>query len=784
MIQELGQIKYKRAIVPSDAESLNIDTIDFGDASKELVCVAIYARFKRTNGEYSCQLVLARSKLVPDDMTLPRAELFAALLNAHTGEVVRRAFSKVHQSSVKLTDSQIALHWISNDAKPLKQWARTRVIEIKRWTNKYHYITSKKNLADMGTRPGVTLPEVTQDSKWNLGDGDWMNGPREEFPIQSAEEVILNNLEIQELMKEYRYGYNPAAEASHICTGFLSNRNVPEEVGERYEFSQYIIDINRRDFGETLRILGIAHKFIWATQDQVKKRKEGLPLKKKETRPLNELPKPQIVLTEEEIGAAESYIFKKATAEVKHFMKKDQYEKISKEEDGILKFTGRILPTNEIVVVGNMTDAMKDLSATTFCVPLVEKHSPIAYRIVDHVHWKNEVVKHRGVQTMHRYVLKKAFIFQGKELVKKMKKLCERCRYLSKKTIEVSMGPVSNHNLTIAPAFYVSQVDIAGPFKSYSQANKRATIKIWMTVFVCATTSTTSIKVMEDYSTTAFIQAFVRLACEVGYPKIMLADSGSQLVKGCSSVELSYQDLKFRLHKETGVELELCPVGGHNMNGKVERKIQEIKKSFDINLQNERLSLIQWETVCAQVANAINDLPLALGGETGDLDSLDLLTPNRLRLGRNNERSPTGIMITTNDHNRILEHNKHIFETWFENWLLLHVPKMVNQPKWFTNQEDMKVGDIVLFRKDDKVLSSTYQYGMVAEVMPTDGDGLIRKVKIRYRNHNEDTDRYTFRAVRQLVVIHHVDETNLVQELGEIACAADAKLRSCSTDEE
>ena len=59
---------------------------------------------------------------------------------------------------------------------------------------------------------------------------------------------------------------------------------------------------------------------------------------------------------------------------------------------------------------------------------------------------------------------------------------------------------------------------------------------------------------------------------------------------------------------------------------------------------------------------------------------------------------------------------------------------MVNQPKWFTNQEDMKVGDIVLFRKDDKVLSSTYQYGMVAEVMPTDGDGLIRKVKIRYRN--------------------------------------------------
>ena len=73
-------------------------------------------------------------KLVPDSMSQPRTELFAAVLNTHTGEAVKISLGKHHQNSTKLTDSQIALHWISNSNKPLKQWVRNRVIEIRRFT--------------------------------------------------------------------------------------------------------------------------------------------------------------------------------------------------------------------------------------------------------------------------------------------------------------------------------------------------------------------------------------------------------------------------------------------------------------------------------------------------------------------------------------------------------------------------------------------------------------------------------------------------------------------------
>ena len=63
MINEIRNIKFNRAITPSDGASLDITTLDFGDASKDLVCVAIYARFLRKCGTYSCQLIFARSRL-------------------------------------------------------------------------------------------------------------------------------------------------------------------------------------------------------------------------------------------------------------------------------------------------------------------------------------------------------------------------------------------------------------------------------------------------------------------------------------------------------------------------------------------------------------------------------------------------------------------------------------------------------------------------------------------------------------------------------------------------
>ena len=61
-------------------------------------------------------------------------------------------------------------------------------------------------------------------------------------------------------------------------------------------------------------------------------------------------------------------------------------------------------------------------------------------------------------------------------------------------------------NLRIAEAFSATQVDLCGPFKTFSSKKKEQKSKFGLLSIAAMSTSTTLIKVMEDYSTAAFIQ--------------------------------------------------------------------------------------------------------------------------------------------------------------------------------------------------------------------------------------------------------------------------------------
>ena len=167
MISEIKTLTFKRAIVPDDASNLDIQTIEFGDASKEMACVAVYARFQRKNGKYLSQLVFARSKIVTENLSQPRAELFPAVLNTYTAEVVKIAFYNHHKTSLKFTNSQIVLHWINNDERPLKEWVRNRVIEIRRFAKveEWYYVDSTNMIADIGTRKRSSIQDIKEDSE-------------------------------------------------------------------------------------------------------------------------------------------------------------------------------------------------------------------------------------------------------------------------------------------------------------------------------------------------------------------------------------------------------------------------------------------------------------------------------------------------------------------------------------------------------------------------------------------------------------------------------------------
>ena len=58
------------------------------------------------------------------------------------------------------------------------------------------------------------------------------------------------------------------------------------------------------------------------------------------------------------------------------------------------------------MIAGHAADVMRDLSSTTFCVPVTDKSSTIAYQLDNDFHWYDKTMKHCGVETTLRYVLK------------------------------------------------------------------------------------------------------------------------------------------------------------------------------------------------------------------------------------------------------------------------------------------------------------------------------------------------------------------------------------------
>ena len=777
VINELADIEFNRAVIPSDAVDMSMETLNVADAGDNLVCAAVYVRFLRRDGSHSCQLIFARTKVIHDHTT-PRGEVVAAVLNASTGFVVKSSLKDRVKRSWYVTDSQVTLYLINSTTAALKTWPRNRVVEVNRLSNRTEwYHTRRQNMvADLGTRKGATVQQVSPGSPWIEGL-PWMRKASSEFPLSTVEDIKLSASEKRDASKEQVF---PESDA-HVCLSY-----VPKDVEARYAFSKYLVNPNRHRFTTVVRIVALVFLFIQKISAKLcaRTRRTFDFLREREskcTKPTQYIVFPIRAATSEKVvdvavievpyrvlSCAENYYFRKAAAEVQHFVEAHKYEKTSVLKDEILYFTGRILPSQKIDGKFHFGDAMLDLSESTFCVPITDALSPIAYAIVSETHWYDPDINHEGVETTLRYAQNSAYIIGGRDLVKMIKKACAKCRILYKKGVKVAMGPVADESLNIAPPFYCSQVDICGHFDAYSPANKRATIKIWILVFVCTATCAVDCRIMESYDAASFILAFIRFSCRFGYPKRLMPDEGSQLVKGCKDMILSFNDIAQKLSIQYGVEFKTCPVAAHYMHGKVERKIQHVKRSLEKTLHNDRISVLQWETLIQQISNSINNLPIGLGNLSDSLEHLDVITPNRLILGRNNNRSPNIPLQLSGDFRKIVDSNNEIFDQWFKEWLTSYVPKLVRQPKWFSSDRNVAVGDVVIFKKSEKEFEKTYQYGIVTKTFES-RDGLVRSVEVQYQNFNENSKRVTKRGVREIIVIHPVDELGISAELDELA---------------
>ena len=741
MMQELNDLEFKHSMIPPDAANDDIELLVFCDASIMIALAAVYARVLKTDGSYSCRLLSAKTKLVKG-ASVPRAELKGAVLAASMTHIIKRNLLDSIKSVTYFTDSSICLFWINQDYRPLQVSVRNSVIEIRRLTlaENWYHIPSEENIADLGTR-SATIDDISEGSDWQEGK-TWMRGQREHFPAKSIKDVALSAADRS----------SAAAEMKAPDVGGHMLDPLGEKVTLRYSFSKYVVDPCQRSWPISVGIVGFVHRFM------------DIMMKK----PVSKMP----ILSEEERRRAEDYYYRLGTKEVKQFNKEKDWKEISEEKEGILYYTGRVLDGQEY---NALEKVMVDLNFASFIKPMLNRHSPIAYSIMVYCH-STQAVHHNAVATL-RESYQYAYIIGGRDLAEEVRKSCPKCKRYRRVLLKAAMGKVHKNRLTIGPAFTNTGIDLMGPFTAACEHNHRATVKVWGVIFKCLTTGAVACHVMAKSDAEGFAAAYTRFASRYGHPAHVVIDQGSQLMRAAKEMEISIQDLTsdMRTKHQVGLVHEYVAVGAHNANGQCERAIQEIKKILNTVYKGLKLDILAYETSFSWTCNELNNIPICIGSRYKDLDHLDLITPNRLLLGRNNRRAQSGCSTFDAPH-RVRDQIEEVYKAWWDAWKREKLVQFVPQPKkWDQTDYVPKVGDIAIFTREEQVYGKpVWRTGRVITLK--DNPNGKYSVELEYRVGEDPRAmevKTTWRATRSIAVVHKEGELELIDELNAAAKAAD-----------
>ena len=770
-IQALREIRFRRTIIPPDAASLDLDLIVSSDASKSIAIASVHARVLLTSGMYSCQLLTAKSKIVRYN-TIPRAELRAAVVSASLAHSVKHNLRSRITNSLYVSDSTIILHWLNQDERPLETAVRNSVIEIRRLSDvrQWFHIDGTLNIADLGTRD-ASVSDISLGSEWQDGK-PWMTLPRSQMPLKTIEEIDLSSEERRIASQELRSSvlYNDLPE-------------IIPRVSERYKFSKYLYDPNKSPWSSSVRILSYVLRFLRSCKPRWSPPWFPAPAPTDpimSTYPFLRSDRPN--LSDIDLRRGENYYFYKATLEVIKFSPDKEYKDTYIIKNKIYHYVGRILDSQEIL---SPEESMLDLTPLSFVRPIVDRFSPVAYSIMIHCH---ETISHHRSATSSlletRYI---AFILRARDLASEVARCCRFCIRYKAKLIEVEMGKLHPSRLTIAPVFYCSQVDLFGPYTAICEHQHRSTVKMYGVVFKCPATCAIAIYTMQNYTTAAFLQAYTRFASRYGHPTELRIDEGSQLLSACKNAELSIMDITnfLEIQHQVGVKHSTCAVASHNAHGMVERSIREIKNLLNKVYKGLRLDIMSFETCLSWISSELNNLPICLGSRINNLDHVDLITPSRLILGRNNRRALSGYARISTP-SRLISQMDDVYDSWWKVWRTEKLLDFIPQPsKWKKTNEQLRESDIVIFLKSDSEKHLGEPVWRIARVksINVSEDGLVRTAVLEYRNPSEKTLRTTNRSARSVVVIHREGDLDVLQSLEQAARDAEKISISGSVDE-
>jgi hypothetical protein len=442
-----------------------------------------------------------------------------------------------------------------------------------------------------------------------------------------------------------------------------------------------------------------------------------------------------------------------ASAQAEMILGKLKLQKQCSLKEGIWYASQRLEKEGSLEAADLDFNAFYDGVSIKKVLPIIPVGSKLFRAFALHIHF-NEF-PHQGVEaTLARIKQTYYPIGDARRVISAIKKSCSKCRLLLKQVVGLELADLHPMRTTIAPPFYAIQIDIAMGFKARPTNDSRKSFTAHALVAVCLLTSATSIMVLDGLTTQTVVMALERHASRYGMPAHIFVDAGTQLEK-LSDTHFSLRDVSGWESQGKRFSVTVATPKAHEQQGRVEAKIKVVRKMLQALSDTAELvnTLLGWETTFARIADQIDNLPIARGSSRAPTDlGWEIITPNRLKLGRNNFRQLEGSIILSNAPQTQLERNRLVQEKWYE----LFVPRIQLLVPRAERCEAMVLqpDDVVLFVFQDAALRKMWVWRLGV---------IVRQVsrstyEIRYISQPGSPPRLIQRDARHISLIHQSDE--------------------------
>ena len=684
----------------------------FADASQHAYGAVTYLRLTNGNGDVHCSFIIGKSRLSPlKQLTIPRLELSAVVVSTRLDKMIKKEIGIPINQSIFWTDSTCVLGYIANEDKRYHTFVANRVAAIHEVTSpaQWKHVGTKQNPADDASR-GSSADALLKNERWIQGP-EFLWKSEEAWPSQqySVSTVAENDPEVKK---------EPRVFSTDAATGW--------NLGQLFE-----------RFSSWHRL----KKFVaWMLRCRRGMRRAA----NRSRSGLTDIDKATTIepISVEEMKNAEREIFihvqkesfKEEIAALKFASAKVERESATKPRKSQVKKSSSIFKLDP-----QLTDGLLRVGGRLEKAPLQldAKHSiilPASHHVTRLIiGFYHEASGHSGLEHVLSMTRERFWIIKARAAVKRSLNDCFNCRKRQAPVGEQKMANLPQDRVTPdKPPFSYVGVDCFGPFLV---RRGRSQVKRYGVIFTCLTVRAIHIEVAHSLDTDSFVNSLRRFIARRGQPEQMRSDNGGNFVRGEKELRNAidgWNHVIAEFFLQRNIQWIFNPPAGSHHGGVWERCIRTIRKVMSALLKEQVLTDEGLATLMCEVESIINGRPLTKVSD--DPRDLEALTPNHLLLLRSGATVPPGTFKREDLYSRRRWRQvQYLSDVFWRRWLKEYLPSLQERQKWGTSTTNFEVGDVVLV-VDESSPRNSWPLGLIQEVKPNKGDGLVRRVKLKTKS--------------------------------------------------